>query len=127
MTGDKIELDLYEVTLSEYSVTATFMGRSNGDPTPIPAAYVEKLTNDVKTKYGDSYFQNVSYSGFQKTNSSLANDYLVLKNGESKYDTVFTFSVTMNIRPGSDEEHATSIDLDPQTEVVPESNEEVTE
>lgn len=127
VTGDKIELDLYEVTLSEYSVTATFMGRSNGDPTPIPAAYVEKLTNDVKTKYGDSYFQNVSYSGFQKTNSSLANDYLVLKNGESKYDTVFTFSVTMNIRPGSDEEHATSIDLDPQTEVVPESNEEVTE
>ena len=127
VTSDKIELDLYEVTLSEYSVTATFMGRSNGDPTPIPAAYVEKLTNDVKTKYGDSYFQNVSYSGFQKTNSSLANDYLVLKNGESKYDTVFTFSVTMNIRPGSDEEHATSIDLDPQTEVVPESNEEVTE
>ena len=127
VTGDKIELDLYEVTLSEYSVTATFMGRSNGDPTPIPAAYVENLTNDVKTKYGDSYFQNVSYSGFQKTNSSLANDYLVLKNGESKYDTVFTFSVTMNIRPGSDEEHATSIDLDPQTEVVPESNEEVTE
>ena len=127
VTGDKIELDLYEVTLSEYSVTATFMGRSNDDPTPIPAAYVEKLTNDVKTKYGDSYFQNVSYSGFQKTNSSLANDYLVLKNGESKYDTVFTFSVTMNIRPGSDEEHATSIDLDPQTEVVPESNEEVTE
>ncbi len=127
VTGDKIELDLYEVTLSEYSVTATFMGRSNGDPTPIPAAYVEKLTNDVKTKYGDSYFQNVSYSGFQKTNSSLANDYLVLKNGESKYDTVFTFSVTMNIRPGSDEEHATSIDLDQQTEVVPESNEEVTE
>ena len=127
VTGDKIELDLYEVTLSEYSVTATFMGRSNGDPTPIPAAYVEKLTNDVKTKYGDSYFQNVTYSGFQKTNSSLANDYLVLKNGESKYDTVFTFSVTMNIRPGSDEEHATSIDLDPQTEVVPESNEEVTE
>ena len=127
VAGDKIELDLYGVTLSEYSVTATFMGRSNGDPTPIPAAYVEKLTNDVKTKYGDSYFQNVSYSGFQKTNSSLANDYLVLKNGESKYDTVFTFSVTMNIRPGSDEEHATSIDLDQQTEVVPESNEEVTE
>lgn len=127
VVGDKIELDLYGVTLSEYSVTATFMGRSNGDPTPIPAAYVEKLTNDVKTKYGDSYFQNVSYSGFQKTNSSLANDYLVLKNGESKYDTVFTFSVTMNIRPGSDEEHATSIDLDQQTEVVPESNEEVTE
>ena len=100
------------------------MGRSNGDPTPVPSQYAEKLINEVKTKYGDSYFQNVNYTGFTKSNSSIENNYLVLKNGESKYDTVFTFSLTMNIRPGSDEEHATSIDLDPQPEA---ENEEVTE
>ena len=123
IVNDDVELDLLSVSISDYSVSATFMGRSNGDPTPIPSDYVEKLIKDVKTKYGDSYFQNVSYSGFQKVNSSLENNYLVLSTEKEKYDTVFTFSLSMNIRAGSDEENATSIDLDPQ----PVEEEEVAE
>ena len=123
INSNDVELDLLSVSLNDYNVSATFMGRSNGDPTPVPAEYVEKLIKEVKTKYGDAYFQNVSYGGFTKSNSSVENNYLVLKTGESKYDTVFTFSLSMNIRAGSDEENADSIDLAPQDEV----NEEVTE
>ena len=54
IVNDDVELDLLSVSISDYSVSATFMGRSNGDPTPIPSDYVEKLIKDVKTKYGDS-------------------------------------------------------------------------
>ena len=115
-SGD-VELDLLTVNISDYSVDATFMGRSNGDPSSVPSLYAEKLIKEVKTKYGDAYFQNVSYSGFQKSNSSLENTYLVLASGEEKYDTVFTFSLSMNIRAGSDELHATSIDLSLEPEV----------
>ena len=123
IVNNDVELDILNINISDYSVTVTFMGRSNGDPTPIPSQYVDKLTNEVKTKYGDPYFQNVNYSGFSKSNSSIENTYLDLSTGESKYDTVFTFTVSMNVRPGSDEDHATSIDLNPQ----PEENVEVTE
>ena len=123
IVNNDVELDILNINISDYSVTVTFMGRSNGDPTPIPSQYVDKLTNEVKTKYGDPYFQNVNYSGFSKSNSSIENTYLDLSTGESKYDTVFTFTVNMNVRPGSDEDHATSIDLNPQ----PEENVEVTE
>lgn len=115
-SGD-VELDLLTVNISDYSVDATFMGRSNGDPSSVPSLYAEKLIKEVKTKYGDAYFQNVTYSGFQKSNSSLENTYLVLASGEEKYDTVFTFSLSMNIRAGSDELHATSIDLSLEPEV----------
>lgn len=114
--GD-VELDLLSVDISEYDVSATFMGRSKGDPSAVPSLYAEKLINDVKTKYGDTYFQNVNYSGFEKSNSTLENKYLVLSTGDEKYDTVFTFSVSMNIRAGSDELHATSIDLSLEPEV----------
>ena len=123
IVNNDVELDILNINISDYSVTVPFMGRSNGDPTPIPSQYVDKLTNEVKTKYGDPYFQNVNYSGFSKSNSSIENTYLDLSTGESKYDTVFTFTVNMNVRPGSDEDHATSIDLNPQ----PEENVEVTE
>lgn len=117
INSDDVELDLLSVDISDYSVSATFMGRSNGDPSSVPSLYAEKLINEVKTTYGDAYFQNVSYSGFEKSNGSLENTYLVLSSGENKYDTVFTFSLSMNIRAGSDELHATSIDLSLQPEV----------
>lgn len=121
-----IDMDIQSISLGGYSVTVNFMGQSKGDPTPIPSAYVEKLTNEVKTKYGDPYFQNITYTGFTKENSTLESKYLELQTGESKYDTIFKFSVTMNIRPGSDEEHATSINLDLNAEASTEA-EEVTE
>ncbi len=127
IVNDDVELDLLSVSINDYSVSATFMGRSNGDPTAVPSDYVEKLIKDVKTTYGDPYFQNVTYSGFEKVNASLENSYLVLSTEKEKYDTIFTFSLSMNIRAGSDEKNATSIDLDPELPIEGEENAEVTE
>lgn len=107
-----IDLDVYGFEMVDYTVSVTFMGQSNGDPTPIPAAYVEKLTNDIKTNYGDAYFQNITYTGFEKVNTSLAAKYLDIVKDGSKYDTIFKYTVTMNVRPGSDEENANTISLD---------------
>ena len=107
-----IDLDVYGFETVDYTVSVTFMGQSNGDPTPIPAAYVEKLTNDIKTTYGDAYFQNITYTGFEKVNTSLAAKYLDIVKDGSKYDTIFKYTVTMNVRPGSDEENANTISLD---------------
>ncbi len=119
------DLDIQSIDMSTSSITIKFMGQSNGDPTSIPAAYVEKLTNEVKTQYGDPYFQNITYTGFEKTNSSKVTKYLELQTGETKYDTIFTFEVSMNLRPGSDEEHATSVSLDLNADDS--NDEEVTE
>lgn len=109
---NNIELDVYGFEMVDYTVSVTFIGQSNGDPTPIPAAYVEKLTNDIKTTYGDAYFQNITYTGFEKVNTSLAAKYLDIVKDDSKYDTIFKYTVTMNVRPGSDEENANTISLD---------------
>lgn len=124
-----IDLDIQSISIEGTSVSVKFMGQCKGDPTSMPAAYVNKLTNEVKTKYGDPYFQNIVYTGFEKTNSSNASKYLELQTGECKYDTIFTFEISMNLRPGSDEEHANSInlDLDDNEEVTEASGEEVTE
>ena len=124
-----IDLDIQAISIEGTSVSAKFMGQCKGDPTSMPAAYVNKLTNEVKTKYGDPYFQNIVYTGFEKTNSNNASRYLELQTGECKYDTIFTFEISMNLRPGSDEEHANSInlDLDDNEGVTEASGEEVTE
>lgn len=124
-----VDLDVQKISIDSSSVTVKLMGMSKGDPTPIPSAYVEKLTNEVKTKYGDPYFQNITYTGFEKTNSSDYTVYLDLQTGSSKYDTVFTFEITMNLRPGSDEENANTInlDLDVDEGAAEASGEEVTE
>ncbi|MBP1542546.1 MAG: hypothetical protein J6A16_00505, partial [Oscillospiraceae bacterium] len=61
----------------------------------------------VKDQYGDPYFQNVSYTGFEKVNVSEENAYIVLRtHGDTKYDTVFEYTLTMNIKAGSDEDNA---------------------
>lgn len=124
-----IDLDIQSISIEGTSVSVKFMGQCKGDPTSMPAAYVNKLTNEVKTKYGDPYFQNIVYTGFEKTNSNNASRYLELQTGECKYDTIFTFEISMNLRPGSDEEHANSInlDLDDNEGVTEASGEEVTE
>lgn len=106
--GDKIQLDIESINISGYSVSVSFKGLSSGDPSSIPAEYVEKLIKEVKDKNGDPYFQNVSYSGFSKVNGSEENRYVVLStDGKTTYDTVFTFSLSMNIKAGSDEANAT--------------------
>lgn len=120
-----IDLDIHTIKMDSSTVTVKFMGQCKGDPTSMPAAYVNKLTNEVKTKYGDPFFQNITYTGFEKTNSDNATKYLELQTGECKYDTIFTFEVTMSLRPGSDEKYADSIDLDLNGEA--EAGEEVTE
>lgn len=109
--SDKIKLDISEYTMSDYEVSVTFLGKCVGDPTNIPSLYVEKLINDVKTEHGDPFFQNVSYSGFEKVNTTSDFAYYDLTVGNEKYDTIFTFSITMNVRPGSDEPNAKSIDV----------------
>lgn len=120
-----IDLDIHTIKMDSSTVTVKFMGQCKGYPTSMPAAYVNKLTNEVKTKYGDPFFQNITYTGFEKTNSDNATKYLELQTGECKYDTIFTFEVTMSLRPGSDEKYADSIDLDLNGEA--EAGEEVTE
>ncbi|MBE6901441.1 MAG: competence protein ComA [Ruminococcaceae bacterium] len=111
--GDKIMLDIETVNIGGYTVSVTLKGLANGDPSAIPALYAEKLINEVKDKNGDPYFLNVSYSGFTKVNSSDDNKYVVLSTeGEKTYDTIFEFSLNMNIKAGSDEANAT-IDLNP--------------
>lgn len=120
--GDKIQLDLESISISGYSVTVSFKGLANGDPSAIPSKYVETLIKEVKDKNGDPYFQNVSYSGFTKVNSSDENKYVVLSTeGKTTYDTIFSFSLSMNMKAGNDEANAT-IDVNPE-----ENNEEVAE
>ena len=117
VSGDEIMLDVQSVSVGDYSVNVTFKGLSHGDPSGIPALYVEKLINEVKDKNGDPYFQNVTYSGFSKVNSSNENTYVVLSTeGKKTYDTVFQFSLSMNIKAGSDEANAT-ISFDETEEV----------
>ena len=77
----------------------------------MPSLYVEKLINEVKDKNGDPYFQNVKYTGFTKVNVSDESTFIALATGEEKYDTVFEFSLSMNVKAGNDEEHANTIDL----------------
>ena len=106
--GDKIQLDIESVSVNGYGVNVTLKGLANGDPSAIPSQYVEKLIKEVKDKNGDPYFQNVSYSGFTKVNGSKENMYVVLSTeGKTTYDTIFSFSLSMNIKPGSDEANAT--------------------
>lgn len=106
------ELKITDFNCSGYSVSATFMGVSSGDPSSIPSRYVDYLINKVKNKYGDEYFVNVSYTGFKKLNASILEQYAyIASEGEEQFDSVFTFSLTMQLQMGSDEEFADINDL----------------
>ncbi len=112
--GDKIQIDLESISVNGYDVNVNIKGLAMGDPSAIPAQYVEKLINEVKDKNGDPYFQNVSYSGFAKENTSDENYYVVLSTeGKTTYDTIFSFSLSMNVKAGNDEANAT-IDVNPE-------------
>ena len=107
---DNQDLSIVSFSVSGYDVTADFIGRSKGDPTGIPAAYVKYLIENVEDQYGDPYFINVNYTGFQKANGSDNISYAYLQtDGEAEFDTIFTFSLSMNVQVGSDEEHVENI------------------
>lgn len=102
------ELDIESITMNGSSVSVTFIGRSNGDPSTIPSRYAQYLTEKVLNKYDEPYFINVNYTGFMKVNDSLMSDYASLQSkGEVQFDTIFTFSMSMTLQMGSDEANAT--------------------
>lgn len=115
LTG-KERLDITEITMGGYKVTVSFMGMCKGNPAHIPSEYARYLTEKVKNKYGDPYFNGVSYSGFEKQNMTEYAAYAMLSEKDiEKYDTVFSFDITMQLNMGSDEENAT-VDLEPDAE-----------
>ena len=102
------ELDIERIVFSGYDVTVQFKGRSNGDPSSVPSRYAQYLAEKVLNKYGEPYFINIEYSGFTKENDSEMNDYAVLQSkGEVKFDTIFSFEMTLHLQMGSDEKNAT--------------------
>lgn len=107
------ELEIKAYTMKGYDVEIEFIGKCKGDPSAIPAKYVEYITNNVKDKYNDPYFTNIEYNGFEKTNTDDWSQYLYLSSeGEKVYDTYFEFTVSMKVKVGNDEANAT-IDLEP--------------
>lgn len=116
-------LDISSLSISGNQVNVTFKGLCKGDPTDIPAKYAKALTEDVLNKYGQTYFQGVTYTGFSKNNLDEQATYAILKEMQLfqnstaankelvQYDTYFTFDMSMQLRPGSDELH-TDIDED---------------
>lgn len=128
-TDDKLltdteRLDITNISISGYNVSVTFRGLSQGDPSSVPSRYADYLINKVVNKYGDPYFANVSYTGFSKENSADWGKYAIISaDGSKTYDTIFTFSMTMQLQMGSDEANAT-IDLNATNNG---ENQEVTE
>lgn len=124
ISGDQT-LKLSSLTIGDYSIEAEFIGQCNGDPSAIPSAYAKYVAEEIKTKYGDPFFANVQYEGFEKMNIDEWADYTALStNGKTTFDTVFTFTIKMNMQAGADEENATAIDLSGETT---DAVEEVTE
>lgn len=124
ISGDQT-LQIANLTIGDYAIEVEFIGSCNGDPSAIPSAYAKYVTEEIKTKYGDPFFANVEYEGFEKMNVDEWADYTALStNGKTTFDTVFTFTIKMNMQAGADEENATAIELSAQTT---EAVEEVTE
>lgn len=120
--GDDEELAITEFSCSGYNVSLTLMGASKGDPSSIPSRYAEYLFNKVLNKYGDPYFVNIEYSGFDKENPIGSPD------DPEQEETIFSFEMSMQLQMGSDEEH-TDADSDFKTDNTSTegNNSEVTE
>ncbi len=115
------ELQVVSFSVTDYSVNISFIGKCKGDPSGIPSAYAKYLTENVLDQYGDPYFVNVAYKGFNKSNSSENISYTYLQSeGDKIYDTIFTFSLDMNIQVGNDEENVARIDETAETGEVAE-------
>ncbi|MGN0649605.1 MAG: pilus assembly protein PilM [Oscillospiraceae bacterium] len=118
------KLDIVDFSITGYDIQLKLKGVSHGDPSDVPAKYVEYITESIKDKYGDAYFVDVKYTGYTKDNASENVTYVYLSTeGEKTYDTVFSFDVSMKVKMGNDEENAT-IDLEPNKD---ENAQEVTE
>lgn len=107
VVGDEEILKVVDFNVSKYNVSASFTGICKGDPTGIPAKYVEELTNNVKNKYGDPYFVNVRYTGFNKVNVSDNSIFgaIYAAEDDEEFETEFQFTLTMQLQMGSDELH----------------------
>ena len=123
LTEDQ-RLDIVSVSIAGEQVNVSLRGVCKGNPTGIPAKYAEALINNVLDQYGQPYFENVEYKGFTKDNISKEGTFAILNeiakyyDGEYKelseadiYDTYFSFEMSMQLKPGSDELH-TNIDTD---------------
>ena len=101
------ELKVTKFEVNGYSVKLSFMGLSHGDPSSVPSRYAEYLTEKILNKYGESYFNNVIYTGFEKSNITEWNTYAYLHSeGKTSFDTVFSFDIEMELQMGSDEANA---------------------
>ncbi|MDE7398160.1 MAG: pilus assembly protein PilM [Oscillospiraceae bacterium] len=105
LTGDQ-ELDIESIIIEGNEVVVTYRGCSNGDPSPVPANLVRYMNEKVLNKYNEPYFENIQYSGFTKLNASDYGVYAMLSSDGKVYDTMFSFSITMTLPMGNDEEHA---------------------
>ncbi len=119
-------MDMSKVSIAGDEVSVTFRGLCKGNPAEIPSRYAEAISEKVLDKYGQPYFINVQYTGFKKENINDKGTFLILneiaKYHESTnpnkdisdadiYDTYFSFDITMQLKPGSDELN-TNIDKD---------------
>lgn len=112
-------MDISKFSIADGAVNVTFRGWCKGDPSDIPAKYAKALTEDVLDQYGQPYFENIIYKGFNKENIDEDATYAILKEIQKKlegkeyvtYDTYFTFEMTMQLKPGNDELN-TNIDRD---------------
>ncbi|MBD5129039.1 MAG: pilus assembly protein PilM [Ruminococcaceae bacterium] len=132
LLADNEELEIEEVSVGGNMVTVKFKGLSQGDPSSVPSRYAEYLSTKVLNKYGDPYFVNITYSGFAKENITDWGTYAIISaDGSKKYDTVFSFEMTMQLQMGSDEDNTDINDLTKQEEPAnaenTEAQQEVTE
>jgi len=101
------ELFIKGYSINGYEVSVDFIGKCKGDPSAIPSKYAQYLSENVLNQHNEPYFTNVSYTGFDKENSSDGVIYSYLRTeGESVYDTIFTFSIDMKLQVGNDEVNA---------------------
>ncbi|MBD5111989.1 MAG: pilus assembly protein PilM [Ruminococcaceae bacterium] len=101
------QLDIESIVIEGNEVTVVYKGCSNGDPSPVPANLVRYMNEKVLNKYNEPYFENIQYEGFTKLNASDYGVYEMLSSDGKPYDTMFSFSVTMTLPMGNDEDHAT--------------------
>jgi type IV pilus assembly protein PilM len=101
------ELLVTDFSVSDYDVSISFIGKCIGDPSGIPSRYAQYLTENVLNGYDEPYFCGVTYTGFDKENSSENIIYTYLEtNGDTVYETIFTFTIDMQIQVGNDEVNA---------------------
>lgn len=105
-------LEMSEITIEGSEVTVEFRGLSKGNPSSVPSRYASALATKVLDKYGQPYFENVIYEGFEKENLSEYATFAILSEEDrEKYDTYFKFTIKMELKMGSDELN-TNVDED---------------